>query len=147
MKIKKYHLVEDFDGTPDEWRSLFSETDHRPSDSHQAVTGTSNAPVGPDLAWVRKLWSQTDSENQETVITTIVRAGGMISASDLTSRTGLEGQSLRGVLSCVTRNAQRITGDPDARLIDFAKLRDGIFGYQIEPGPLSALQELIEAQS
>jgi|SRR5579862_3336676 len=156
MKISKYEKlqIEGFEGTIGEWAAVQAGTVGsggntttlpRPEPSRESASTTSQ-PIAPPListAQAHRLWLEITSENQRAVVIAIVKRGGRIAKDELQAETKLPAEELRGVLSCVTRNAQRVTGDDDAKLIDYATFEDGRWGYEIAEPALTVLREKI----
>jgi hypothetical protein len=141
MKVGRY--IEGFEGTAEEWLKAFpSVGGGAPSKDNLPL----NSPTTSGLAdaEVDQLWFGAGSAAQRQVLAAIACKGGTISYSALLDETGLDPASLRGVLSCITRNIRRLRKDPEAKFIDYAQSAQGEQGYRVVGG-LDALTALARA--
>ena len=77
--------------------------------------------------------------DQAKLVELLLQKGGAVKYADIEKQLGLGAQKLAGVLSSLTRNAQKATGDRLARLVDWRLSADGKQEYYIDPNALPLL--------
>src|SRR5262245_18722201 len=128
-------LEREFDGTPAEIAELRQRIaeQQRPQSTNSGEATTSTAGAG---LWtedkVAEQWNVA-SGHKEKLYELIEAEDGKVGVAKAQKHLGLKpGPQIAGVLSGITRDARRITGNKDARFVEFSK--NG-YGYEI-PEPL-----------
>jgi hypothetical protein len=156
MKIAKFSSIEGFEGTPEEWQRMFPTTAPISQQRHLAEPNSgspsttlngsqSSAIAGLSISVdeLRRFWAETYWSTQKNLIAALIERNGPLSMEDLIREAGLESpESLRGVLSSVTRNVQRVTGKRELKLIVNVRSADGRWGYQIREPEVNLLRAL-----
>ena len=110
-----------------------------------ARRGSSNSfPWTPDL--MQKFWEHLHRKDvrkyQVRVLEALVHGGGVISRDDLIRKVKIQNEALKGVLSSLTRNAKKITGYENVRVVELGS--DGR-SYTLADPLLSFIKSEIEA--
>jgi hypothetical protein len=83
--------------------------------------------------------------DQAKLLKFLVERGGNATYPEIKKEMGYGGQSLSGILSPITRNAQKATGDPFARLIDWRPDQSGTKRiYFVHPEALPHLKDAMK---
>ena len=84
--------------------------------------------------------------DQGKLVRYLVRNGGVAKYKDIGQQLGLVKQKLAGVLSSITRNAQKATGHRSVRLLEWRRPADGKDEYYIAADALPFLTTLVQQE-
>jgi hypothetical protein len=98
---------------------------------HDANTRLSEWTAQTAKQFLNKLFG-----DQQKLVGYLIAKGGTATSSEIEEQLGLAKQKLAGVLSSITRNAQKATSDRAARLVAWRGTADGAYQYYIEPEAL-----------
>ena len=151
--MKARAVVLDFEGSPEELARLVGQRDAggirlmRDGPLPEVSRAAVNRVTGDTFPWtkelVERLWEVTcrkpHRRQQRRVIEALVNHDGKLAHKELLRETQIKANALKGVLSSITRNAQRISQYKGARLIEQGEEGE----YFVPEGPLHVLQEVI----
>jgi hypothetical protein len=140
-----------FEGAPGEIADLLERMPHLnvsglPSNGSDANVQPS--PISPKVAiWTRErvteMWNGLYGD-QKKLVKLILDKGGKVEVTDAQKHLGFgRGPRIAGVLSCITRNARRITKYKEARFVeDWIDEKRHSWGYRLPQHILATLQNV-----
>lgn len=113
----------------DKWGDLIA--GQRSAGQHPALTAASKVSEWTEQAAKELL--DTLFGDQKRLVMYLIGKDGTATSTEIEADLGLAKQKLAGVLSSITRNAKKATGDAGARLVAWRGTADGKYQYYIVP--------------